>query len=499
MAPPVDGAIDVNTHIGPAHGRAGGPSIDDLVAEQRSHDVGLSLVRHRSAVLSDVDAGNHSAIEVAAGHPSVLPIAVLGVDRSDVVASVVALGSNVAGFWIEGRAVVASDSAAVDELLRAVASTGKPLFAAIRQFGDASRIGAATAGLGMPVILVGLHYDNAGDTLAAARRYDHLHLETSRMAHLGAIEGAVRLVGAERLLFGTGSPTRSIQSVLNAVALARIPDDAKRAILAGNAARLFGLEVGTVPLPVVDRPTRTFDVHTHSGRTAQDTPVHDDERLLAELERQTNTRRSVASSILAIESDSERGNRELVESCRRLPARLGYLYADPDDLPETRSQFRRWIDAPGIVGAKVSCETSERHTSSRQIADLFDLLAGFGKPVKIHNDGPDWDVALRQIAERHPRLPIIVAHAGLGTPDVRSAKLATDLDNVYLELSSSFAELPTIREVVRLTPPGKLLFGTDAPLLDPGFGLGMYQDAGIPADRQDEVYYADAARLFGSG
>ena len=40
------------------------------------------------------------------------------------------------------------------------------------------------------------------------------------------------------------------------------------------------------------------------------------------------------------------------------------------------------------------------------------------------------------------------------------------------------------------------MFGTDAPLLEPGFILGTYQDADIPADQQDDVYYANAARLF---
>ena len=45
----------------------------------------------------------------------------------------------------------------------------------------------------------------------------------------------------------------------------------------------------------------------------------------------------------------------------------------------------------------------------------------------------------------------------------------------------------------------KFLFGTDAPLLEPSFVLGTYQDADIPADQQDDVYYGNAARLFGLG
>ena len=44
-----------------------------------------------------------------------------------------------------------------------------------------------------------------------------------------------------------------------------------------------------------------------------------------------------------------------------------------------------------------------------------------------------------------------------------------------------------------------MLFGTDAPLLDPAFVLGTYQDAEIPAADQDRIYWDNAARLFGVG
>ena len=49
---------------------------------------------------------------------------------------------------------------------------------------------------------------------------------------------------------------------------------------------------------------------------------------------------------------------------------------------------------------------------------------------------------------------------------------------------------------MRRVPAHKLLYGTDAPLLDPSFVLGTYQDALIPADRQPAVYRDNAAALF---
>jgi predicted TIM-barrel fold metal-dependent hydrolase len=132
------------------------------------------------------------------------------------------------------------------------------------------------------------------------------------------------------------------------------------------------------------------------------------------------------------------------------------------------------------------------------MSDLFELLARYGRPVKIHNTGDGWDDALGAIARRHPRLPIVIAHGGLGTPSVEGARLAASLDNVHVELSSSFAHLPTVREAVAIAGPEKVLWGSDAPLLDPAFVLGTYRDAGLPPAAEDRVFWGNAVALFDS-
>jgi predicted TIM-barrel fold metal-dependent hydrolase len=496
-ANPTYGFIDVNAEIGPAHGNASGATADVLAREQQTHGIRYALVRHRNALLSETRYGNRELLEACEADPGLLPIAVLAPQRTDTLDEATALGPRVAGFWLERRATPGFGSAATDALVRAAARTGRPLFVQIGAYGDATQIGQATADLGVPVVLAGWHYDNSVDTIAAARRYEHLHLDTSRAAHMGAIEIAAAAIGPERILLGSGAPFRAIQSSVNAILTARIGDDAKRAILGGNAARLLGLPTPEIQLPAVRKPARNIDVHTHSGPLPWDANDLGDDQLLVELARQTNSTYAVASNILAIASDSEAGNREIVEGGRTIKGRVGYLAADPNDIEATREQIHRWGDAPGIVGAKVHCQWSHNLTGSRNIWELFKVLADFGKPVKIHNDGHDWDEHLLRIAREHPRLPIVVAHGGLGFPDLPAARLSATADNIYVEMCSSFAQIPTVREVVRIVPRHKFLFGTDAPLLEPSFVLGTYQDAGIPGDQQDDVYFNNAARLYG--
>ena len=497
------GFIDVSASFGPAHGTAGtaGASLELLTAERRAHGIRLSLASSLLATWADSVTGNRLAAEAAADPTNgVAVIAVIGPRRTSDVGRVVdeAERAGAVGYRLDGWDGASPAPESVREVLARVAGTGRPLFVPVHQRGAASVIGAATAELGIPVVLLGAHYTHIVDDLAAADRYPHLYLETSALAHYRAVETAVRTIGADRLLFGTGSPARAAASPIGAVLAASIPDDAKRAIMGANAVRLFGVPAGPVDLTMTAAPDRAFDVHTHLGPLDFDVPPVDDAMLMSGL-RVPRTSAAIASAGLAIFGDPERGNGQMARATATSQGDglRGYVVADPTDIGSAEDQLRRYLDAPGVLGAKVHAEWSGTPTASRAMADLFDLLARFGRPVKIHNAGDGWDEALGAIARRHPHLPIVIAHGGLGAPSLEGARLAASTDNVHLEFSSSFARLATVREAAAIAGPERLLWGSDAPLLEPAFVLGTYLDAGLPADALDRVLWGNAVDLFG--
>jgi len=500
------GFVDVNTRFGPDHGTAGtaGAPLGTLVAERRAHGIRLSLAASLLATWADGSTGNRLAAEAAAEPGDGLAaIAVVGPRRTGDASRRVdeAEGWGAVGYRLDGWEGAAPPPESVREVLGAVARTGRPLLVPVGRFGAASVIGAATAELGIPVVLLGAHYTTIVDDLAAAARYPHLHLETSALAHFRAIETAVSMIGAERVLFGTASPHRAAASPIGAVLAATIPDEAKRAILGGNAVRLFGLADAPIDLSLPAAPERAFDVHTHFGPFDFDVPQVADADLLGEL-RFPWTAAAVASAALAIFGDPGRGNAQATGAVREAASGPGdglhaYVVADPTDLDHSEAQLRRYLDTAGVLGVKVHGEWSGTPTASRAMADTFELLARFGRPVKIHNAGAGWDDALGTIARRHPRLPIVIAHAGLGAPSIEGARLAASNDNVYLEMSSSFAHLPTVREAVAIAGPERLLWGSDAPLLEPAFVLGTYLDAGLPPEALERIFWRNAVELFG--
>ncbi len=78
--------------------------------------------------------------------------------------------------------------------------------------------------------------------LDAARRAPNLYLDlTYSREHTNMIEHFVAELGAERIVWGTDAPLFSMAQQTAKVLTARIPDAAKRLILGGTAARLFGL------------------------------------------------------------------------------------------------------------------------------------------------------------------------------------------------------------------------------------------------------------------
>jgi predicted TIM-barrel fold metal-dependent hydrolase len=502
------GFVDVSASFGSDAGRSRGRPLSALVAEQRAHGIALSLAHSRVAVDFATGQGNGDALAAAADDANRLrAVAVIdasistGVDR--VIADLAAKG--VAGFWLESReARIGLDAETGRSRLRAIAATGLPAFVPLGSStltpSAASEIGRATVDLGIPVILAGVHYSNATEALEAARRYPNLHVETSAFAHFAAVETAVARIGHERVLFGTGGPGRAGQAPVYMVLLAGIPDDQKRAILAGNAARLFGLSgvrTADVDLSPPALPSNAFDVHTHyMPHSAYDLPIVTNDALLPTLAA-WGTTTLASSSFNAFAADLPAGNRETADASRAVAGQGGLIVADPADYDATAADLDRFGDAAGIRGVKIHSFYSGVPTGDARMARLFDLLGRRGLPVKIHNDGPAWEVALGEYARRHPSLRILLAHSGPGAPSLEAARLAADHEGVYLELASSFANLPIMRELVAIAGPSKIAWGTDAPLIDPRFVLGSYMDAGVGPAAAPEVYRAVPERIFG--
>ena len=424
--------------------------VDAAIRELRAHGIATGLLAQRSA---RQEVANETVFSAAGRRDGarVLPVATVNPVQSMAVEGQVRDAVAVRFFPAEQQWAVTSEA-----FQRIASEIRVPLLVPVSAFGDATAIGAATANLELPVVLVGGHYTNLVDCLAAMQRWPHLYLETSRLAQYRGIETVVHSVGARRLLFGSGAPRRPIQAALNAVIAADITLDDKRAILGANATRLFGLPADDFDVPPPARAEHLVDVHAHTGLLGFPTPPWTAHAAID---------MRVASSLTAI-----------VDGIVEPPgAEPGYVVVNPNDMD---GSCRAMDQHDSAVGAKLHSSYAGQPTASTDTIALMREVARRGKPLKVHVDGPAWREAIASVALEHPRWNVIVAHAGPGMPVRAVAGLVEQTRNVYVELCTSMPDLPVTREVVRRVGPERLLFGSDAPLLDPDYMLGVYTDAG---------------------
>lgn len=484
--------VDVNSWLGADVPRSRSVGIDELRASQRKYGIAHSLVRARAAVAVDRSRGN-AEVQGLVGERGISVLATatrfhLSQLRGDLSA---VLSRGGVGVWVEPGSWL-SASIALDELFAVAASFGVPLLAPCRRDGEATVLGALAERHGVATVLVDARYPHFTDVLAAMERFDLLYIETSSLGSYRAIEMFVSRFGAARVLFGSGAPVGTPRSPLDAILWSRLSDEDRRAILGGNAMRLFAL--GELASGRIDSifPECVFDVHAHFFPVPLELPETPGSFLADRPEMPIVS--AVSSSLPAIMGDLERGNEEAIRIARDQPGQFVYLVVNPNDPHLAVDQLRRWGDDERVLGAKIHAEWSNLHTRSRRVAEVFEVLAPFRRPVLLHNVGDGWEDALIEIALRHPDLPIIIAHGGYHRPMPSSARVVALTPNVYVELASSKADFRDAAELVATVPAERLLFGSDAPLIEPSFVLGLYRDLELkdPA----AVYRGNAERVF---
>jgi predicted TIM-barrel fold metal-dependent hydrolase len=92
-------------------------------------------------------------------------------------------------------------------------------------------------------ILAGINYLHELQlAIRLMKRHRTVHVETSCIMGFEAIAKLVQECGSDQLLFGSGAPIQHGGAGVEKILHARIPDDARAAILGGNAARLLRID-----------------------------------------------------------------------------------------------------------------------------------------------------------------------------------------------------------------------------------------------------------------
>jgi len=208
-----------------------------------------------------------------------------------------------------------------------------------------------------------------------------------------------------------------------------------------------------------------------------------------------------------------RTNDYILESVAKYPDRLiGFVSIQPLEREKALNELARCCDAGAKGIGELRPDTQGYDLNDDDLmSPLVRKAVERGMIFSIHasepvghayaGKGSMTPATMYGFIERHPDLKVILAHFGGGLafyelmPEVSHA-----LSNTYYDTAGApFLYAPKIyNSLVSITGSGKILFGSDWPLLDPVRVAGHIRSADLGQKDIDNIFHANALRLFGN-
>ena len=189
----------------------------------------------------------------------------------------------------------------------------------------------------------------------------------------------------------------------------------------------------------------------------------------------------------------------VADLARRLPGRFRGIACPNPHLrgSQFEDEVRRCVEELGFVGLKLHPFGHATNPLGAHGLRVFEVGEKLGVPVMVHTGpGIPWTLPslLRPIAEKHPALKIVVAHAGHNMLAAEAGLLAESCSNVYLE--PSWVGGHTILGWVRSLGAQRVMFGSDHGE-NAATELAKYRSIGLTADELSMVLGGTAGAVFG--
>jgi predicted TIM-barrel fold metal-dependent hydrolase len=194
------------------------------------------------------------------------------------------------------------------------------------------------------------------------------------------------------------------------------------------------------------------------------------------------------------------GNSLSIRAVRQYPDRLrAYCVVNPnypEHLDADLSTFDAYRDV--YVGLKLLADyhgiaiSDTRYRPAWEYANERELLVLTHTWADSDLDGP---AVVRQMAERYPRVRLLLAHCCHADWDA-AVRLARDFPHVYLELTAVFDDRGVLEKFVDEAGSERMLFGTDLPWFDPHHAVGALLSADISDEDRHNICHRNAEKLL---
>ena len=175
-------------------------------------------------------------------------------------------------------------------------------------------------------------------------------------------------------------------------------------------------------------------------------------------------------------------------------------------------EARRCLQKGGLsgIGELAFYQTGIENSSLSRLEPVMEVCRGLNLPVMIHTNEPighsypgktpNTLAQIYQLIQSFPQNKIVLAHwgGGLFFFSLLKKEVKESLKNIYFDTAASpyLYDADVYRLAIQRVGVGKILFGSDFPLLAPARYFDEMKTAGLSQDEMQQICGLNAAALF---
>lgn len=242
----MDDIIDINTLFGSLPQLNADMTLETLQNMMERHGIGKACTLSTTGILIDPDTGNTQTRATCASNTSLLPVATLNPKRFygnlSPVATMQIEDCCLIRFFpgIQEWPIDFAPFRAILSLLKRMQKP-HPIMIDISESGQITTLMSLACDYPSPVILASADSTVLSEAFLVMKNCPTWLIETSHLIATGAIAYMVQSLGAERVLFGSGAPVRSVASAIQVLQAAGLDEKSSSLVLRENAIRTLGI------------------------------------------------------------------------------------------------------------------------------------------------------------------------------------------------------------------------------------------------------------------
>ncbi len=252
------------------------------------------------------------------------------------------------------------------------------------------------------------------------------------------------------------------------------------------------------------------DAHAHHGRPGAFFAPESEPEALLKLMDQLGIERAIGTDHVSVFEGCERTLPMLRSVFEQSGGRLHYLAVfNPKRASGCVEALKQAMNWPGFAGLKIHPSFHGVSAEDARYEPAWRFAAERDVPILTHSwSASDYNPAqqlstpgrFEPLVGKFPKVRLVLGHAGgRGAGRHEAVRLARDYENVFLDLAGDIFCYRLVESLVDSVPVEKILFGSDAPWLDPRSRLSHVLLADVPASAKARILRENALHVYRIG